>query len=83
MATNDGGPAYPHTYHDTNMAGEPLYEEWSGMSLRDWFAGMICNGLVTATAHTEAKDFIEPEASEVIARFSYDMADHMLNARNR
>ena len=79
--TDNFVPAFPRpaSQEHGESAAIPAQE---GMSLRDWFAGMICNGLVAATAHTEAKDFVEPGAAEVLGQFSYYMADRMLEARD-
>jgi hypothetical protein len=42
----DGGPAFPH---------QPIGEEFTGMTLRDWFAGQALAGM-TSTATMAAAD---------------------------
>lgn len=75
---NDGGPAFPHLrkYVGPNTY-EPIAE--GGMSLRDWFAGLILQGSLNGI-----RDRSYNEASCAFhARMSYEMADAMLAERNR
>lgn len=70
-AINDGGPAFPLPAH-IGANGEqpfPIY----GMSLRDWFAGMALQGFATNNG-TDTAD-------QIIAGWSYGLADAMLTAR--
>ncbi len=60
----DGGPAFPQG-KDTNGA--------EGMSLRDWFAGMVLAGSLSDVSKSRL----------VIAENAYDIADAMLRNRNR
>lgn len=62
MSERDGGPAFPVPYGARH----------SGMSLRDWFAGLALQGLL-AEAGTYA-NFDEP------AKDAYEAADAMLKA---
>jgi len=84
-ATNDGGPAFPCEigipgYGDskplTMPSGEVLWIQTStGMSLRDWFAGMALQG-VTSSANWDG-------AISDVADDAYSLADAMLAARER
>lgn len=81
MTTNDGGPAFP-----------AVLNGWEGMSLRDWFAGMAMQGLVTDGMFREYRD-AEPEPEptwealsgnmRLIACTAYSIADAMIFARSR
>ena len=61
---NDGGPAFP-----SDRAGQV------GMSLRDWFAGQVLQGLASNEERWVS-------ANEVIAKACYEAADEMLKARS-
>lgn len=68
MVTDDGGPAFPVPEDDWNKT-------WSGMSLRDYFAGQALTGLLVSMC---------PESSEQqrhLAVRLYEMADAMIAAR--
>lgn len=72
-APNDGGPAFPHT--ESGALG--AYTAQPGMSLRDWLAGQALAGYFAATPlHCFALSQME-----IVAHYSYDMADAMLAAR--
>lgn len=78
---NDGGPAFP--WHQS-----PGNQNNLGMSLRDWFAGKIAQGLAANTEWTGA--FVIPEKSATpeyylmsVARISYATADAMLAEREK
>ena len=62
---NDGGPAFP-----SDRFGEP------GLTLRDWFAGQVLQGLVS-----DGKRY-EDSSVEDVAVHCYEMADAMLKARS-
>ena len=63
-AANDGGPAFPMSEGD-----------WSGMSLRDWFAGQALAGLMASPNG--------PRLVKEAVDASYHAADTMLRARER
>ena len=71
MSKIDGGPAFPNT---GNIAWE--LKPNSGMTLRDWFAGM-------ALAHPYTNDDGEGEIPDchAIAGYAYFIADAMLAER--
>jgi hypothetical protein len=67
--------------------GKSLYE---GMSLRDWFAGLAMNTLITRqidyTADKNTQKFAMPyvyEAAKHLAKDAYCFADAMLEARGK
>ena len=66
---NDGGPAFPHL--ETTSRGEP-YHDHLGMTLRDYFAAAIMQGLMASQC--EVTDDPYPI-------YAYKIADAMLKAR--
>ena len=65
--TNTGGPAFPiHA------------EEWCGMTLRDYFAAKAMQGWLTTYTGDVTCFMVSTTA---VAKFSYQMADAMLKAR--
>ena len=66
MSIEDGGPAFPSTISDDSL-------HVGGMSLRDYFAAKAMQGLMASPA--------DPESMEVAAKWSYNLADAMLKAR--
>ena len=69
MNTNDGGPAFPMSEGD-----------WSGMSLRDWFAGQALMGWAAGRNRPMEHEACEPAS---VSRSCYTYADAMLRARER
>lgn len=72
----DGGPAFP-----CPAVGSRIIEA-SGMSLRDWFAGMAMQGWI-ACQHPEFVDWTVPEDVREVAQRAYQAADAMLAERSR
>jgi hypothetical protein len=68
MTTNTGGPAFPVPGLHTN-------NDYDGMTLRDHFAGLAMQGVVSSV--TDGAE-INPD---MCAAWSYEMADAMLKAR--
>lgn len=70
----DGGPAFPD-------------ERWqNGMSLREYFAGMALNGILSNPTTVTAKLFRSDDGfmnSEMISACAYEQADAMINRRKR
>ena len=62
---NDGGPAFPADFQ--------LYS--TGMTLRDYFAAAALQGFMAA--HTSGGCLVD----DLYAKYSYDLADAMLKAR--
>ena len=69
----DGGPAFPCL----ERGGNGLDLTHAGMTLRDHFAGLALQGLLSSQQHTE--DFSHKCRSE----FAYAQADAMLAAREK
>lgn len=70
---DDGGAAFPVLHSiDGNWVREPL-EKYTGMSLRDWFAGQALAGLLS-TGPNKA-------TCGAFARDAYALADAMLSVR--
>lgn len=75
---NDGGSAYPRPdQHYIDGYGNDQHSYGApGMSLRDWFAGQALSGrLINGFASSADK--------AVHARVSYEMADAMLEEREK
>jgi len=68
---NDGGTAFPHT--TVNKMGGFVLQP--GMSLRDWFAGMAMQGLLSKDYYSFTSDL----DNAVIQ--AYKVADAMIEAR--
>lgn len=85
----DGGPAFPQFDIDASQRDghgdliEPFTVASGGMSLRDWFAGQIINGIVSNREQWLAymADRGATPAEAYVAEVSYDLADAMLKAR--
>lgn len=73
MDKNNGGPAFPISIpgHGDNGA--------CGMSLRDYFAAKAVNAYFQAFAPANGSSRLE--TCELVAEWSYAMADAMLRAR--
>jgi len=71
---NDGGPAFARDSHMDKQLG--LYVQQQGMSLRDYFAAAALQGLMAQ---------VKPEDhwAEYRAKWSYEVADAMLERRKR
>lgn len=72
----DGGPAFPIP-HQIIDANDPLFKFGSrGMSLRDYFAAMVLQGIHARDSYDSGQAFPEQRA-----RLAYIEADEMLKAR--
>lgn len=84
---SDGGPAFPTHIYDPNVEPDPRFSVASvrGMSLRDWFAGMAMQRMVSfagdAMVNADPEGMTGIEVS--LARIAYRMADAMLKERER
>ena len=67
--TNTGGPAFPVEYYDAQLDKRIVMQ---GMTLRDYFASKVLQGLLASGLDQPKFEF---------ARKSYEMADEMLKAR--
>ena len=61
---DDGGPAMP----------VPNVNNWYGLSLRDWFAGLAMQGMHTRDPELDFGD---------IAELAYEQADAMIETRKQ
>lgn len=79
----DGGPAYPMVGASNTPKGE-LYVWSEGMSLRDHFAAKALLGLMFDTNGENRMTTPTAQASpDELGRFSYQIADAMLKAREQ
>jgi hypothetical protein len=65
----NSGPAFPITREHV----EAMHQDWHGMSLRDYFAAAALQGIC---AYPQGR-----EGYEEMARWAYQAADAMLEAR--
>ena len=76
----DGGPAFPQqAFINTNgqvVTADDYFPDASGMSLRDWFAGMALQGIASIK-----EDRPTVLRASTIALDCYHIADAMLVAR--
>jgi len=70
---NDGGPAFPETRWDDRTRQE---FQWTGMSLRDYFAAAALQGMLATFSKKEA-------SASLVTDGAYRFADAMLAARER
>lgn len=84
-----GGPAFPGVSFQQLGEDEghnpPIKVINPGMTLRDWFAGMVLQGIMSSQASVKAAhDLSEQrgiESDKMIARLAYQEADAMLKER--
>ena len=73
---NDGGPAFPETrWHDATRQEV----QWTGMTLRDYFAGQALAGFMSTLSH----DYGNRDEPSRYAQDSYQLADAMIAKRER
>jgi hypothetical protein len=80
MKNQDGGPAFPTMpvkVKDYNGVGI-VVQGTPGMSLRDWFAGMAMQGMMTRWQQDEFFRFSKEDA-----RRAYWFAEYMIAERNK
>ncbi|WP_395451155.1 hypothetical protein ACHMW7_16010 [Aminobacter sp. UC22_36] len=76
MKIEDGGPAFPVLYGQTNGL--------DGMSLRDWFAGQQAAAAMTSANGLGSFSKAERVAAfKIVAEISYEVADALLAARSK
>lgn len=69
----DGGSIYPaKVFSHFEDDGLAIYTMSSGLTMRDWFAGLAMQGIIQAAPKMP---------DDVIARQAYGLADAMLKAR--
>lgn len=69
----NGGPAFPCSNEQFTHGNPQTGDAWSGLSMRDWFAGQALAG---ATKHEGCQP-----GPEGMAKRAYALADAMLAAR--
>lgn len=79
MTANDGGPAFPSGEVEDNF-NENKHAMFTGMSLRDWFAGQALVGLAGMDL-TSLKNEEPDVVLALMARSAYVLADAMLAER--
>lgn len=77
---NEGGPAFPLCRTEPDGRNDCLH---TGMSLRDWFAGMIAPAFVASISAEDIKRRTSDELRERVAVGSYLVADALLRERNK
>ena len=90
---DDGGPAYPHLYEHCQRINES--EMYKGLSIRDFFAAAVLQGLVAFQyggelgrifdANKKIADAGDERESpqQYTARIAYSLADAMLAERTK
>ena len=91
----DGGPAFPVPMIPIDRSGGYTNVLNEGMSIRDWFAGQVVNGLLSqppATLMSAHKSLWEPALEKSdhwlqfavkVAELGYDIADAMIAEREK
>lgn len=74
----DGGPAFPFKFEFEHPDAGPLIEHSSGMSLRDWFAGMALQGVISL--YKGGNEQFESYRKDMV-EVAYQLADAMLKER--
>lgn len=85
----DGGPAAPCSNEQFTHGNPSVGEAWSGMSLRDWFAGQALTGMVSGAHGDEtsmaglltAAEEAGVSTHSLVAQAAYNYADAMIAAR--
>lgn len=75
-ANNDGGPAFPVHSNHAFFNGRVVAVHEQGMTLRDWFAGQALAHIPELLSANEKNRSVE-----MIAAWSYEVADAMLKTR--
>jgi len=76
MTQDNGGPAFPCSNEQYTHGNPQTGDAWSGLSLRDWFAGQIASGMAAYSGSMG-----HPFGPGDIAQRSYQIADALLSAR--
>ena len=80
MNDKTGGPAFPYQIDLPNGNGSETTHYSMGMSMRDYFAAKVMQGLITSR-HKDFEDGWYDE--ETVAANAYKMADAMLRERDK
>ena len=86
MAKNNGGPAYPCSVKE-RWDGHEYIINHSGMSLRDWFAGMAISGLMVGVGgyinDEEYTPYAKGHCNAAMSERAYALADAMIAERDK
>lgn len=83
---DDGGPAFPEAYLEEYLH-KPELKTTRGMTLRDWFAGMAMQAIISNQAfyseHVQEKCVTGGRGSvnEITSNIAYAFADAMIESR--
>jgi len=69
-----GGHAFPHQLDIPNEYGINIRHRSRGMTLRDWFAGMAMQGMLSASENYQTIE---------LAKYAFDVADAMIQERSK
>jgi hypothetical protein len=89
MSTNDGGSAFPTkvitgTEYIENVGNRHTYDEYPGMTLRDYFAAKAMQGFCSGPDYGLNPNTINKRTYEENTAFhAYNIADAMLKAREQ
>jgi hypothetical protein len=82
---DDGGPAFPCSWIETDPNFPPEHLMHPGLSLRDYFAGQAMQAIFGGVGARDVADrdrrYDETNWAEVVAANAYEMADAMLAER--
>ena len=77
MSKDTGGPAFPFWSDSDGLA------QYSGMTLRDYFAAKAMQGLMTRKEQGGFDFAVYEKDAMRVALWAYDLADEMLKARDQ
>lgn len=85
MSKETGGPAFPVPLTDAQEAAwnEAKLPSANGMTLRDYFAAKAMQGWLSTYPSNKSCGELSINNIDVIARFSYSIADAMIKAREQ
>jgi hypothetical protein len=67
----------------TSSGSVQIVSSVRGMTLRDYFAAKALNGLCNQIELTQSENFMMKVATGVMAKLAYQLADAMLEARDK
>ena len=82
MSKDTGGPAFPKT-GNFNETASACYDsvDSDGMTLRDYFAAKVLNGLVAVAVSNGGVGGEYPAGTDNLAKSAYVVSDAILKAR--
>lgn len=82
MAKDNGGPVFPCEYNMDSTDGQTKpVEGFYGMSLRDWYAGLAMQAIITASGNHNGDGVFYGERN--VANSAFTMANAMLAERKK